>query len=85
MVTTAAAAGYSAYSGYQQQKDEAARAKYNQQVKEQEAKARERAGRAAVDEKREETRRLLAAQRAAYGASGVGMEGSPMWLQLEHA
>ena len=34
---------------------------------------------------KEESRRILATQRARYGASGVTMEGSPLLVQLESA
>ena len=85
IATTAASMGYSAYTAHQEAKSQAAIAKYNQEVAQQEALAKERAGKAAVEEKREETRRLLAAQRARYGASGVSTEGTPILVQLEQA
>jgi hypothetical protein len=39
--------------------------------------------RADAEVERERNRRLLASQRAAYGAAGIGLEGSPLLLQAQ--
>lgn len=82
----AASAGVSALQARQQAKQSAAIAKFNQQVAEQQAEARRQAGKIAVEERRERTRRLLSSQRAGIGAAGVvGTEGSPLILRLATA
>lgn len=83
---TGVSAGVSALQARQQAKQSAAIAKFNQQVATQQAEARAAAGKIAVEERKERTRRLLSSQRADIGASGiVGSEGSPLLLRLKTA
>jgi hypothetical protein len=70
----------------QQAKQQAAIAKFNEQVAEQQAKAREQAGKIRLEERQKRTRALLEEQRAAFGATGVrGGTGSPLLLRLKTA
>jgi hypothetical protein len=81
-----ASAGVSALQARQEAKQSAAIAKFNQQVATQQAEAREKAGKIRVEERKERTRRLLASQTAAYGASGVaGGRDSPLISRLRTA
>lgn len=86
LLAAGASAGVSALQARQQAKQSAAIAKFNQQVATQQAEARAAAGKIAVEERKERTRRLLSSQRADIGASGiVGSEGSPLLLRLKTA
>ena len=73
-----AAAGAGAYSADQQRRAGNQQADYNAAVAEEDAKAAK--AKAEYDElaHRENVRKILAAQRALYGKSGVSMEGSPL-------
>jgi len=76
----------SAMQASQQAKQSAAIAKYNQQVAEEQAKARAAAGKIRLEETQRRTRSLLESQRAAFGAAGVvGSQDSPLRLRLETA
>ena len=83
------AAVFSAYSSYQAGKAEESRLKYdeslvryNAQVAERDAEAKEQARVVEQNKKRKDTRKLLARQRAVIGAGGVvGTEGTPVTVQ----
>jgi hypothetical protein len=74
----AALQGQAAQSQYQAQLNNAAQ--YDQQALRVEQEARERASRM-----RQENQRLMGAQRARYGKSGVTSEGSPLAVMAETA
>ncbi len=66
----------------QQAKSQSAIAKYNAQVAEQQAKAREQAGKVVATERMRRNARLVQAQRAAFAAGGVTPQGTPMIVEL---
>jgi len=73
-IGTAAAVGGQLYAGYQ-----AAQAQeYNARVAEQQAKVERQRGKIEADRQRRDAQRLIARQRAGYGASGVAILGSPL-------
>jgi hypothetical protein len=82
-IISAAVTAYSAYSASQQQERIA---KYNQEVQERQAEAARAAAKVEAAQKRARGERVLAAQRAAYGASGVVPDvGSPLLVQADTA
>lgn len=86
IIAAAVAAAGSAYGIYASGQAQQAAGEYNAEVAEQQAVAAR--GSAAVDEEasRERSRRLQAAARAAYGASGVAQdEGSPLLVMMDNA
>lgn len=66
----------------EQAKSQTAIAKYNAQVAEQQAKAQEQAGKVVATERMKRNERLVQAQRAAFAASGVTPEGTPVLVEL---
>jgi purine-nucleoside phosphorylase len=70
----AVSAAASVYSGYQQSQAN----KYNAEVAQQNAEQARLDGMAAADQQRRDNQRKFGASQAAYGASGVDMEGSPL-------
>jgi hypothetical protein len=86
LVAAAVAAAGTAYSIYASGQAQQAAGEYNADVAEQQAQAARAS--AAVDEEaaREKARRIQAAARAAYGASGVSQEeGSPLLVLMDNA
>jgi uncharacterized protein HemX len=81
-----AGAGLSAFGQYQAGQEEAATAKYNQQVKEREAQAEEQ--RAIIESRRQaqEAARQMATLKTQIGASGaVSSAGAPLEIVREQA
>ena len=79
-------AGVQAYSTLRQGQQAEAVGKYNAQVAEQQAQTARQAATADAETKRRQMDRLLGAQRARYGASGViGSEGSPLLVEMQSA
>ena len=76
IIATAASPAYSAYSSYRAGKEEK---KERRRAATEITRRRELEAQAA--EKKH--RRILASQRALYGAAGVTMEGSPLLVQIE--
>ncbi len=82
IIITGTSAVVSAYSERQAEKAEESRLKYNAAVAERDAEAKEQAKVIEQNQKRKDTRKLLARQRAAIAAGGVvGTEGTPVTLQ----
>lgn len=69
-------------SAVEQGKSQSAIAKYNAKVAEQQAKAREQAGKVVATERIKRNERLVQAQRAAFAAGGVTPEGTPTIVEL---
>ena len=84
-IATAAAAGVSAYSSYQQGKSQEAMAKYNAAVAQQDAKQKEQEGKLAAKEIREQKRRIIATQTAGTAKSGLMSEGTPLLVNIQTA
>lgn len=81
---TLAAAAVSAYAAYQQGQQASDVARYNRKVALNQAEQAKQAAAVAAENRREETQRLLATQRARAGASGIMTEeGSPLLVMLE--
>jgi len=76
-------AAVSAYSAYQQGAQAEYAARYNAKVARNQAQAARDAANADADTQRRHYDRVLAAQRARYGASGVQTEGSPLLVMLD--
>lgn len=76
LIVGVASTAYSAYTSY-----EAGRAEKREYRRGAEQERIQAAQRAKAEEKRH--RRVLATQRARYGASGLTMEGSPLLVQME--
>lgn len=74
LASAAASAAASIYSGYQQSEAN----KYNAAVAQQNAEQARLDGQAAADQQRRDNARKFGASQAAYAASGVDMEGSPL-------
>ena len=66
-------------------KSQSAMAKYNAEVKEQEAKTKREAGGIRANQIRERTRKMLSSQRASYAKAGVTTAGSPLTVMMETA
>jgi hypothetical protein len=81
-VIGAAAAGYSAYAASEAQSQAA---NYNKKVARNQAQAARDAASIAASNRQEELRRIMAAQRARIGASGVTEEGSPLLVEMKSA
>ena len=83
-IAALAGAAVSAYGAIQQGEAAAATGKYNARVAQQQADAARQAAAANAETKRRELDRVLGAQRARYGASGViGSEGSPLLVMMQ--
>mgnify|MGYP006982876099 CR=1 FL=1 len=82
---TAVGAGVSAYSSYQSGQATKRLMDYNAKLANQDAMVRERDGRILANAQRDQNRRLLAKQRALYGAAGVDMTGTPLLVEAEQA
>lgn len=77
---------FSAVGAIQQGQSQAAFSDYNAQVAERDAEAARQAGEFEADKHQKEVRRMLSAQAAAFGASGVdGGTGSPLLVMAETA
>lgn len=86
VVSTVAAAGYSAYAQNQAGKAQQRMANYNAALAEQEASTRERDSRIQANAQRVQNERLLARQRALYAKAGVSMStGTPLMVQADQA
>ncbi len=83
------AAEYSAKVAEVQGKTDAAIANYNAQIVQNQATQKaarlKNAGQIAVDQKLDERRRYLGRVKAAYGASGVQSEGTPLLVEIDTA
>lgn len=82
---TAVGAGVAAYSSYQAGQATKRLMNFNAKLAEQDAMVRERDGRILANAQRDQNRRLLARQRALYGAAGVDMTGTPLLVEAEQA
>lgn len=83
---TVISAGAAAYGAYATQKAQNDAAEYNASVAEAEAKYAVEQGKIDAAQKRKEVRRLIGAQRAAYGASGAVVDsGSPLDVTVDTA
>ena len=77
-------AAVTAYSSYQQGQAASQAARYNARVAEQQAESARQAAGADAETRRRQLDRVLGAQRARYGASGViPSEGSPLLVMME--
>lgn len=77
-VASMSAANQSAGAEMQMYENQRATSEYNKQVTDQDRLNSRRATEIALDDKQRENRRLLASLRAANGASGFEMAGSPL-------
>lgn len=85
LVVTIAAAAASAYAAYEQGQQQQAAAQYNAKLVRNQALQAQYAAEAQAKQREEHTRRLLASQRVAAGASGVTTEGSPLAVMMDSA
>ena len=77
-------AAVTAYSSYAQGQAASQAARYNARVAEQQAESARQAAAADAETRRRQLDRVLGAQRARYGASGViPSEGSPLLVMME--
>lgn len=83
-VVTVLAAAASAYATYEQGETQKAAAKYNAKIAEQQATSAQQVANAQADQQRQQSRRLMAANRAATGASGISDVGSPLLLEADN-
>lgn len=84
-VAAVAGTGVAVYSAYQQSEAQAQAAKYNRQAALNEAAQAEDAAKAEANQQREQYRRIIGANRAAVGASGVEETGSPLLVMADNA
>lgn len=85
-VAAIAAAGVGAYASYEQGQAQGKAARYNARVQENQALAAKQQAEFAANQQREQTRRLLARERALYGSSGVDVGvGSPLLVVADTA
>src|SRR5882672_5890633 len=85
VIAVLAAAG-SAYAAYAQSQAQAQAADYQRKVAKNQAQAAKQAADIAAENARTQHQRIMAAQRARIGASGIlGTEGSPLLVQMESA
>lgn len=84
-IVAVVAAGVSAYAAYEQGQTAEATAKYNAKIAEQQAQSSQQIAHAQAQQQREQSRRLMAANRAGIGASGISDVGSPLLLQADNA
>lgn len=83
-VTTMLASGVSAYSQIKQGEQAEGVGKYNARVAEQQATSARQAAAADAETKRRQLERVLGAQRARFGASGIiPSEGSPLLVMMQ--
>lgn len=82
---SAISTGFQMFTAYQEGQQQAALAEYNADVMEQQARQEEEAAKLEAYRMQEEKDRFLAAQRAAYSASGFTLEGSPMEVMARTA
>lgn len=82
-VASIAAAAVSAYAAIQQGQAAQATANYNAKIARNQAQAARDAASADAETKRRQYERVLASQRARFGASGVHAEGTPLLVMLE--
>ncbi len=75
--------GVQALSAISQGRQQSKIAKYNAKVAENDAIAARQASDYEESRFREQTRRLISSQRAAAGASGASLEGSPLLVMLD--
>jgi hypothetical protein len=83
-VIAVVAAAASAYAVYEQGETQKATAKYNAKIAEQQAVSAQQVAKAQADQQRQQSRRLMAANRAATGASGISDVGSPLLLEADN-
>lgn len=76
----------SAYATYQQSKAQSESLRYQSEQARNQATAAQHAAGIAAQNEHEKNQRVLAAQRARYGAAGVmGSEGTPLLVQMQSA
>ncbi len=85
LVVAVAAAATSAYAQHEQAQQQQDAAKYNAKVATNQALQAQYAAEAQAKQREEQTRRRLATQRVAAGASGVTTEGSPLAVMMDSA
>lgn len=86
VVVTAVVGAVSAYTAYDQAQTQSKISKYNQKVAKNAAQAQRDAARVEAQNKADEYRQIMGAQRAGIGASGVlGSEGTPLVVQMDSA
>lgn len=86
LVVTVVAAAASAYVQYEQAEQQSKVAKYNAKVAENRAIEERQRAAFAAEQQREANRRVLARQRAAYGAADVEVNaGSPLLVMADSA
>lgn len=86
IVLTVAAAGYSAYSTYQQGKQTQELNNYNAMLEEQNAATQARDAAISANQTRRQNARILSTQRAVFAANGVvGDSGSPLLEEANQA
>lgn len=78
LAASVAGTGVAAYSSYRQGQQAQAEGQYNAQVASNQAINARNAAEVAAQNREEQTRRILGAQRTATGASGITTEGSPL-------
>ena len=81
LILAAVGTGVSAYSSYAQGQAQEKAADENAQIALANAQAAEDKAKYDEEMHREKVKKLLSAQRALYGASGVDMAGSPLMVQ----
>ncbi len=85
LVVAIASAATSAYASYAQAQQQQEAAKFNADIARNQAIANQQAAEVQAQQRETQTRRLLASQRAAAGASGITTEGSPLAVMQESA
>lgn len=86
MAATAAGAGVSAYSTYEQGQSQKALNDYNAKLSDQNAQVAQRDAAIQANFTRHENQRIMAKQRAAFAANGVATDtGSPLLTQVAQA
>jgi len=85
LAMSAAAAGISAYSSYEQGKSRDRLAKYNAAVEQNRAIQAQLDARSAASAKRREAEKLEKRQRALYAKAGVTTEGTPLEVMIDTA
>lgn len=85
-VVAVASAATSAYASYEQAQTQTKIGKFQQAVAQNQATAAQQAAEVAARQRKDTLRRVLAAQRAQIGGSGVSAaEGSPLLVQIDAA
>lgn len=86
IAASVAVAGVSAYAQYQQGQAQSQALKYNAKVADNQAIAAQQQAQYIADQQRDQTRRVLARQRALYGTAGVDVGvGSPLMVLADSA